>query len=615
MIQVPVPAAPLQAAGSVPVPLLAYVGAFLAAALACLAGLARLSVIEDADTRRGMAGLLVTSALWSLSHVVFLVVPVEAVRLGAYYAGLVAGFAAVGAWLYFCSAYTGRGLHRNTTYRRIGVAAFAVVVALKLTNPVHGLYFTTTTATTPFPHLAVEHQLLHWLAMGLSYALAAVGAFMLLELFTLTGYDTRSLVALLGLMGLPLGFDLLGRSSPLLVDMTYEPLGVAAFAVGTLFVFSERFQAVRLAGDIEDPVVILGEGGVIRDTNGAAVDLFPSLEDAVGDRLTERVPELAGELTEGADDIMQLERGGETRYYHVSTNPFTVGNTRLGRMVLVNDVTREERYRRQIEDQNERLGRLAGVISHDLRNPLNVASGRLEMVRNQRDDENLEAVAMSLDRMRRLIENLLTMTREGLDVGDRTPVSLATLAEDAWSTVDTDGAELVVEDDVRLLADPDRLRQVLENLFRNSVEHGSTSSRPPADDSVEHGSAGSRTASDDAAEHGTDTVTVTVGALDVTDGDDVGFFVADDGPGIPPDERERLLEFGESGGDGSGLGLAIVDTIAEAHGWTLTITDAAGGGARFEFTGVEPVEHAATTEPESADTGGAWELAGGGADS
>jgi signal transduction histidine kinase len=565
-----------QIAAPIPPALLLYVGAFGVAALACLMGLRRLSTIEDDDTRRGMAGLLVTSALWALSHIVFLAAPVEAVRLAAYYVGLVVGFAAVGAWLYFCSAYTGRGLHRNATYRRLAVAIFAVVVALKLTNPIHGLYFTTTTATTPFPHVAVEHQLLHWLAMGLSYALAAVGAFMLLELFTLTGYDTRPLVALLGLMGLPLVFDILGRSSAMLVDMTYEPLGVAAFAVGVLFVFSTRFQAVRLAGDIADPVVILGESGVIRDVNEAAGELFPELEGAVGDRLAERVPELAEVLAEGSDEVLELERDGESRYAHVSSNPFTVGNTRLGRMVLVNDVTREERYRRQIERQNERLGQLTGVISHDLRNPLNVATGRLEMARKQRDSENLAAAAESLDRMRSLIENLLALAQRGLDVGDTHPVSLARLAERAWSTVETGSGDLVIEEDVAFLADSDRLRQVLENLFRNAVEHGGEG------------------------------VTVTVGPLR----DATGFFVADDGPGIPPEQRTSVLEFGESGGGSSGLGLAIADTIAEAHGWSLTITDAAGGGARFEFTGVEP---ARVGEDGTVPTD-AWEAAGGEAD-
>jgi signal transduction histidine kinase len=76
-------------------------------------------------------------------------------------------------------------------------------------------------------------------------------------------------------------------------------------------------------------------------------------------------------------------------------------------------------------------------------------------------------------------------------------------------------------------------------------------------------------------------VTVTVGDL----ADDAGFFVADDGPGIPPDERETVFEAGHSTApDGTGFGLAIVDGIADAHGWTVRVTDSATGGARFEFS-------------------------------
>ena len=81
----------------------------------------------------------------------------------------VSAFAAVGAWLYFCSAYTGRSLHRESSYRRLAVGVFLVVVAVELTNPLHGLYFSVEPVATPFPHLAVDHHLLHWLAMGLAY--------------------------------------------------------------------------------------------------------------------------------------------------------------------------------------------------------------------------------------------------------------------------------------------------------------------------------------------------------------------------------------------------------------------------------------------------------------
>ncbi|WP_284013803.1 sensor histidine kinase [Halobaculum litoreum] len=133
-------------------------------------------------------------------------------------------------------------------------------------------------------------------------------------------------------------------------------------------------------------------------------------------------------------------------------------------------------------------------------------------------------------------------------VTDASPVSIADAAADAWTTVDAPSATLTVAADTVVEADPKRLRALLENLFRNAVEHAGES------------------------------VAVTVDRVDES-----GFAVADDGPGIPPDERDRVLEFGYTGGTGTGLGLGIVSGIAEAHGWSVTVTDSADGGARFEF--------------------------------
>jgi signal transduction histidine kinase len=119
---------------------------------------------------------------------------------------------------------------------------------------------------------------------------------------------------------------------------------------------------------------------------------------------------------------------------------------------------------------------------------------------------------------------------------------------DAWQSVETDRAALEVLDALpTVTADGDRLRRVFENLFRNAVEHAG------------------------------EAVTVRVGALDD------GFYVADDGPGVPPDERAAVFDPGHSTGDGgTGLGLAIVERVVAAHGWDLRLRSARGGGARFE---------------------------------
>ena len=87
-------------------------------------------------------------------------------------------------------------------------------------------------------------------------------------------------------------------------------------------------------------------------------------------------------------------------------------------------------------------------------------------------------------------------------------------------------------------------------------------------DSVEHGGAGG---------------TVTVGPLS----DGSGFYVADDGPGIPAAERETIFETGYTTSDsGTGFGLSIVEDVVREHGWDVSVTESDAGGARFEFRGV-----------------------------
>ncbi|WP_323677074.1 GAF domain-containing sensor histidine kinase [Halorubellus sp. PRR65] len=238
-----------------------------------------------------------------------------------------------------------------------------------------------------------------------------------------------------------------------------------------------------------------------------------------------------------------------------------------------------ERRRRTLERQNGRLEQFVDVVSHDLRNPLNVAAGRLALARENRDDDDLAVVATEHDRMRQLIDDLLVLAREGSPVEADAEVALASVAESYWGHVDTGSASLSVTATGTVRADEGRLGQLFENLFRNAVEHGSPCSRTESGNAADGDATGGPAGGEDAVESGGGALAVTVG--DIPDGR--GFFVADDGPGLPECDRERVFERGFSTAvDGTGFGLAIVREIADAHGWRLAATESEAGGARFD---------------------------------
>ena len=220
-------------------------------------------------------------------------------------------------------------------------------------------------------------------------------------------------------------------------------------------------------------------------------------------------------------------------------------------LAVVRDISERKRREQELERKNERLEEFAKVVSHDLRNPLSVAKGRLELARNDCDSDNLERVARAHERMTILIDDLLELARGGDEVGEREVVRLAELAKTCWETIDTNDATFAIRTNGVIKADRSRLQQLLENLIRNAVEHGG------------------------------DGVTITIGD---TEG---GFFVEDDGPGVHNDAQENIFDPGYSTArDGIGFGLSIVDQIADGHDWTIRLTDGEDGGARFEITGV-----------------------------
>lgn len=249
----------------------------------------------------------------------------------------------------------------------------------------------------------------------------------------------------------------------------------------------------------------------------------------------------------------------ESEIWNLLDNPFVEGIVTNAREIT----ERKERERElaaaneQLKETNQKLDQFASVISHDLRNPINVAKGHAQLARETGNEESFEKVEQSLDRMESIIDDVLTLAREGEEINEMEAVDLTAAVREAWEYVQTDEATLNIVTGCTIEADRDRLLQLLENVVRNAVEHG-----------------------------GSDVV-VRVGCSPE------GFYIEDNGPGIPEAMRDEIFESGTTtNAGGTGLGLSIVTAISEAHGWSVSATDGADDGARFEFTSVGCLEAA-----------------------
>jgi len=221
-------------------------------------------------------------------------------------------------------------------------------------------------------------------------------------------------------------------------------------------------------------------------------------------------------------------------------------------VVNTRDISDQKRREQELRKTNEHLEQFNQFLTHDLRNPLSVARGYLELAATDMSSKHHEQIQSALHRMETLIDELRADSTVDQLVVDDEPLKLDAVCETCWQHVSTTNATLQTAVDHRIIADRFRLMQLIENLFRNAVDHN---------------------------EGG---VMVTVGTLET------GFYVADDGTGVPEPKREKMFEHGYStAADGTGVGFDIISQVAEAHDWALSTAESSEGGLRVEITDVE----------------------------
>lgn len=481
----------------------------------------------------------------------------------------------------FGLSYTGR--ERFLTPRILGVLALhpVVTVVFAFANPAD-LFFRTLDPDVAFgveqvwgPAFYVHTVISYLLVLGLMV--------MLLELLVTSRqslYRGQAIALFLAIMA-PLVANAVFIAE--LVQFDTTPIGFG----GTTAMLTFAMVRYRL-GDVapigRDKVVDnIRDGMFIVDTKDRIIDTNPvaetivglSASEIVGSHVQETFAEFPAILdtyeevtAEPTSSREPLELGD--LHLRIKATPIEDDRDRhVGWLLLVADVTEQKRSKRELERQIETLDQFASLVSHDLRNPINVARGYVQQTQATGDLDHLEKTDEAFDRMEAIIDDVLALAREGGDVTEPTPTSVAAVSRAAWDTVDTGAATLEVDDaveDLEVMADRDRFQRLLENLVRNSIEHGADASARAGDETADH--------------------TVWIRLAEET-GSEATIVVEDDGVGIPAADRETIFEEGYTTHDeGTGLGLAIVDQIARAHGWEVAATESQTGGAAFEITGV-----------------------------
>jgi two-component system, OmpR family, phosphate regulon sensor histidine kinase PhoR len=330
-----------------------------------------------------------------------------------------------------------------------------------------------------------------------------------------------------------------------------------------------------LFNSMTEGVLVLDRAGRIQMINQSAQKLFHLTADVRGQSLLEafrwqELAELVKRLPqERAVQGFELELPGmDERWLEV--NAAAVADregTQLGTLLVFHDLTRLK----QLENTRQEF---VANVSHELRTPLSLIKGYVEtLIEGARNDPQmslrfLQTIEKHTDRLTFLIEDLLTISQleRGQVVMNVQPVELKDEAErvveDLASRADEKKVSVknLVPRGLAARADADRLQQVLFNLVENAIKYGHNDGR------------------------------VGIGGRALPNGN-VEMWVEDDGPGIPPESRERVFErfyradrarSRETGG--TGLGLSIVKHIVQAHGGEVWVKSELGTGTTFFFT-------------------------------
>lgn len=550
-------------------PNLAISGVFGAAAVACFVGAARESPLQQSDARMGLRVLLATVGLWASLQAVQMLVTDHAVAEALYLSGLIIGFGTVWAWLFFASAYTGHSFHRHRPYQLGALVIYVALTVTKLTNPIHGQYLASEFVVEPYPRLIIYPRPIYWISFLLAYGFTAIGLYLLFRTFTRSSQSSWALSALVAITGLStLPKIAIGVIPEVVPELSYEPIGVAIFGLGALYLVEDSFINLEaptreaLFEEAAEGIITVGANDRIREYNTRAAELVPALNDGV-ETLADLTATLSVDRLSETTHLIEQSIPEGTRTLLVTRHELELGPHRLGTTLFVQDITDARRRKAELTRHDEQLEAIADAIAHELRNAVGVTEGYLALAASESDvttgQDPLGVARQSVRRSKEVIEDLDVLTRYAQSIETFSDVDVRPTLDRAAESVDAD-LDVQLSRDATIRAADDRLTHLFINAIRFAAYAEAT------------------------------TLTVRVAT------DPGRLVVTDDGryAGGAHDDSLFGYDAAEPAAE-AGLKLPNVRSLARVHGWDVHLDTTYDDGIRYRIGGVDVVETAETT--------------------
>lgn len=219
---------------------------------------------------------------------------------------------------------------------------------------------------------------------------------------------------------------------------------------------------------------------------------------------------------------------------------------------IARDVTEENEYKRTLKNKNKKLDKFAKIISHDIRNPLSIARGHLNLyIEENGTHQNLEKTQKSINRIETILDDILEIAKTTDEKINKEKVNIQSIIQDCWENIDRKNSNLTIDTTKEISLNKKLASRLFENMFKNSIKHGG------------------------------DDVEIKIGSLEN------GFYIEDNGKGIPKEKRSKIFNLNYTTSEtGEGLGLTIVKYVCDSHNWDIIVTESSTGGARFEITNI-----------------------------